>query len=209
MLSFVDRGKQIDIYQGTDHATVLAALQVASQKWGVVTVTGPAEFQVLCAALATWHGFRIQNLPAVPAITQQKRSLPEATGQKSPMSPYKAHRRDIVSKAGDKEPVAAQLYDRMRVTGHSHEAIAKELLEVVTPSRALENRSWTRYARRTADAAFSARGDREVTSHGEREASWRVLEGRAPYEETRKLRPHQQAEAVVGRFERKSSGLER
>ncbi len=76
-LSFADRGKQIDIYPSTDRAVVLAALQVASQKWGVLTVTGPTEFQFLCAELAREHGFRIQNLPVSPAIIQQERAVPE------------------------------------------------------------------------------------------------------------------------------------
>ncbi len=210
-LSFADRGKQIEIYQTTDRVAVLAALQVASQKWSVLTVTGPAQFQLLCAKLAREHGFRIQNLSAVPAMTREERFLPEATGQESPMSPYEAHRRDIVSKVDIKNPsrLDYMIAVRMRVTGHSQEAIAKELLEAGTPSRALESRDWTRYARRTADAVFSARGDRELTSHGERKASWRVLEGRPPHEETQKLGPHQQAEGVAGRVERKSSGLER
>ncbi len=91
VLSFVDRGKQIDIYQRTDRATVLAALQVASQKWGVVTVTGPAEFQVLCAELAREHGFRIQNLLAGSAAPQQERPLPDTTSQGRSLSPYEAH----------------------------------------------------------------------------------------------------------------------
>lgn len=103
-LSFVDRGKQIDIYQSTDRAAVLAALQVASQKWGTLIATGPAEFQLLCAELAREHGFHIQNLLAAPAMMQQERSLPGATSQSLPVSPYEAHRREIMAQVEIKNP---------------------------------------------------------------------------------------------------------
>ena len=39
--AFVDRGARIEVGQWYEWSVTLAALQVASQKWGAITVTGP------------------------------------------------------------------------------------------------------------------------------------------------------------------------
>ncbi len=87
-LSFADRGKRIDIYQASDQAAVLAALQLGSQKWGVLTITGPAEFQLLCAELAKEHGFCIQNIPLATQLPRASGLSHEVDGQSLPPTPY-------------------------------------------------------------------------------------------------------------------------
>ena len=187
MLSFVDRGKQIDIYQRTDRATVLAALQVASQKWGVVTVTGPAEFQVLCAELAREHGFRIQNLPVRAAITRQEKGAQASAGEASSPTPYEVHRQDISEnlKIRNRSRLDWMIAVRMRVTGHTLFTVTRELADHSGSGRAGESRDWELYAKRTAEAAFGARGDRESTYFADRRVTWTRLEGRAVEEELR------------------------
>ena len=44
-VSFVDRGKRINVFEWRDEDTTLAALQLASQKWGRITVNGSDEYK--------------------------------------------------------------------------------------------------------------------------------------------------------------------
>ena len=179
-LSFVDPGRQIDIYQSTDRAAVLAALQVASQKWGVLTVTGPSEFQVLCAELAQENGFRMQNLPVIHAVTQQERGAP-AWANHASSTPYEVHRRDILGKLKIQKPSQLDwmIAVRMRVTEDGQETIAQELHKHIGPERASEDQDWARYARRTAEEVFGPRGDQEVDRLQNRADSWLRLEGKS------------------------------
>ncbi len=60
-VSFVDRGQRIDVFDSKSRDSVLAALQLAAQKYGEFEITGDGEFRVLCAELAAQHGFNISN----------------------------------------------------------------------------------------------------------------------------------------------------
>lgn len=59
-VSFIDAGKKLDIYR-TDDSSTLAALQLASQKWGVLQINGSDAYKRRCAELAARHGIRINN----------------------------------------------------------------------------------------------------------------------------------------------------
>lgn len=59
--AFFDTGRRIAVDAWQDQTAVLAAMQLASEKWGEFTVYGPLEYQRLCARLAAEHGFRIKN----------------------------------------------------------------------------------------------------------------------------------------------------
>ena len=191
-LSFVDRGKQIYIYQSTDRAAVLAALQVASQKWGILTVTGPVEFQVLCAQLAREHRFRLENLPVISAGTQQEQAAPQPSDQTLPSSPYEVHRRDILGKVSAQNPSQLDwmIAVRMRATGYDQKEIMQELLRHVRSERISENRDWDRYAQRTAEAVFGPRGDQEVYRLQNRAESWLRLVGRSPSQQLARTVAH-------------------
>ncbi|MCP5197912.1 MAG: relaxase/mobilization nuclease domain-containing protein [Gammaproteobacteria bacterium] len=71
--AFVDRGREIVITNGKDPAGVLAALQLAAQKWGTFKVEGDAEYQGLCVRLAAQHGLRLGN-PALQDALRQAHS---------------------------------------------------------------------------------------------------------------------------------------
>ncbi|HXI19207.1 MAG TPA: TraI/MobA(P) family conjugative relaxase, partial [Chloroflexota bacterium] len=60
-VSFVDKGKSIDIHDWRNRGTTLAALQLSAEKWGSFTVTGNDEYKTMCAKLAAEHGFKISN----------------------------------------------------------------------------------------------------------------------------------------------------
>ena len=179
--SFADRGNRIDVYQTNDRAVVLAALQVASQKWAVLAITGPPEFQVLCAELAREHGFLIQNLAAPKVLNVVDIPAPEASKRVQGESVYDVHRRDILSKLSVKNPSQLDwmIAVRMRTTGHSKDAIADELRKHTEGTRSSEERDWARYSQRTVDAVFGPRGDREAGKLNARKAAWLNIEGQA------------------------------
>lgn len=58
--SFVDRGRKIDVLD-TQAESVLAAMQLASQKWGGLQINGDDGYKNLCVELAATHGFKILN----------------------------------------------------------------------------------------------------------------------------------------------------
>jgi hypothetical protein len=66
----------------------------------------------------------------------------------------------------------------MRVTGHDQLAITQALNENASKGREAENRNWTNYAERTAEAVFGPRGDRECVRSEQRAEAWARVEGR-------------------------------
>ena len=178
IISFADRGKRIDIYQTSDQAAVLAALQLGSHKWGVLTVAGSAEFQLLCVELANEYGFRIQTAYPAPQAIHTQEVACQANDRSSASTSYDLHRRDILDKVTVQNPSQLDwmISVRMRVTGHGQDAIANALLTHVGPERLLENRDWTLYAERTSEAVFGPRGDRESDRLRDRVDRWLALE---------------------------------
>jgi hypothetical protein len=58
---FIDYGKRIVFPAGHNERSVLAALQLASRKWGAVQINGSDEYKRLCVELAAKHGIRVAN----------------------------------------------------------------------------------------------------------------------------------------------------
>jgi hypothetical protein len=195
-VSFTDRGKRIDVWQAQDEAAVLAALQLGAQKWGTLTITGPDEFKQLCSQLAEQHGFKISNpelrreIVSGPSEGQPVPVIP--AGMPSPNIAYQLHKGDILNRIEVRN--ASQLdwmiAVRMRVTGHDQQAIAQALKENASQGREAENRNWTNYAERTAEAVFGPRGDRECARSEQRAEAWARVEGRDLTPE-REVRPSQ------------------
>jgi hypothetical protein len=67
---------------------------------------------------------------------------------------------------------------RMRVTGHDQQAVTQALKENASQGREAENRNWTNYAERTAEAVFGSRGNRECQRNEQRAEAWARVEGR-------------------------------
>jgi len=78
--AFVDRGGEIAIADGRDRPSVLAALQLAAQKWGAFQVEGDADYQALCVRLAAEHGLRLGNPELQGALRQARRALARPLG---------------------------------------------------------------------------------------------------------------------------------
>lgn len=74
-VAFTDRGKTIDIHTWRNPDSLLAALQLAAQKWGSFIVTGSDEYKEACVRLAAEHGFRIDNPELQDAIHAERERL--------------------------------------------------------------------------------------------------------------------------------------
>jgi hypothetical protein len=183
-ISFTDSGKRIDVWLMSDEASVLAALQLGAQKWGVLTITGPTEFKLLCVDLAAKHGIRITNPELQEAIAKSGRTLQPAPrtepGTPNPDSSYRLHKADVLNRIEIRNPSRLDwmIAVRMRVTGHDQQTIATVLRDCARSGRESENRDWSNYAERTAEAVFGPRGDREIAAHRSRAYSWAQVEGR-------------------------------
>jgi hypothetical protein len=70
---FVDYGRKILLDKNCDETAVLAALQLASQKWGTVQVSGTKEYIRLCTQVAAKHNLKIvtSNGAVNPAPQQE------------------------------------------------------------------------------------------------------------------------------------------
>jgi hypothetical protein len=67
---FIDYGRKILLSKKYDEKSVLAAIQLASQKWGAVNITGDEKYKALCLQAARKEGIRIfiggKEIPAMP-----------------------------------------------------------------------------------------------------------------------------------------------
>ncbi|MGA9129573.1 MAG: TraI/MobA(P) family conjugative relaxase [Terracidiphilus sp.] len=193
-VSFTDRGQRIDVWQQQDKAAVLAALQLGAQKWGTVTITGPAEFKQLSAQLAAQHGIRISNPELHPvAIHGPGERLPlpvMPAAAQTPSAAYRFHKADILNRIEVRNPSQLDwmIAVRMRVTGHDQQAIVQALQQNASKGREAENRNWANYAERTAEAVYGPRGDRECARSAQRADAWARVEGRTPGRE-RQVQP--------------------
>ncbi|WP_321947199.1 TraI/MobA(P) family conjugative relaxase [Paraburkholderia sp. J10-1] len=70
--AFVDKGREIDIHDWRDYDSLLAALQLAAQKWGSFRVIGNDEYKTMCVRLAAEHGFRVSNPELAERIRQER-----------------------------------------------------------------------------------------------------------------------------------------
>ena len=60
-IAFTDHGDKVQIAHWKDPEVVLAAMQLASQKWGSLTINGTDSYKALAIELAAEHGFKITN----------------------------------------------------------------------------------------------------------------------------------------------------
>ena len=80
-VSFVDKGKSIDIHDWRNRDSTLAALQLSAQKWGSFTVTGCDEYKTMCVKLAAEHGFKITNPELQESIQRERQRIQQERAQ--------------------------------------------------------------------------------------------------------------------------------
>ena len=80
--AFVDHGREIAISAWDDRAAVLAAMQLARQKFGEFRVFGHTDcpaYRRLCIEVAAEHGFKLANPELQDAIRQERERINAAT----------------------------------------------------------------------------------------------------------------------------------
>lgn len=90
-LAFTDIGNKIEVSLQRDPDAVLAALQLAAQKYGKLTLTGDAEFQQLCVELAARHGFSFQDEKLSSQVEQIRESWKKPVKFKGKSAPQPTH----------------------------------------------------------------------------------------------------------------------
>jgi hypothetical protein len=90
--AFVDKGREIDVYDWRNRDCILAALQLSAQKWGHFKISGNAEYQALCVQLAAEHGFKIGNPELQAGIENERQRQQAARAQASRETPVKSDR---------------------------------------------------------------------------------------------------------------------
>jgi hypothetical protein len=89
-LAFVDRGRQVDIFEQHDRATVLAALQLAAEKWGgKLQIKGDERYKQLCVELAVENRWdlvnpELQRALAAERARQARPTVPSPVGTREP-----------------------------------------------------------------------------------------------------------------------------
>lgn len=68
--AFMDTGKSIRVYSNDD-SSILAAMQLASQKWGTIQLSGTEEYKRKCLTLAVENGIKITN----PELQEEYKKL--------------------------------------------------------------------------------------------------------------------------------------
>lgn len=187
--SFVDKGRQIDIYDWRSRESVRAALQLSAQKWGTIQVWGSDEYKALCAEVAAEHGLRVINPELQPRIEQERQRLREARPVPEPverafgaveLAPSRAgaeplrESRGVEPEAG--ESLAAEAYRR-----HRRDVLQEPGAADVHPSR-VDARVAVRmrvhgFAQREIEAALrqnavGERGGRELEEYARRTARY-------------------------------------
>ena len=80
---FVDYGKLIVLSEKCDRAAILAALQLANQKWGSAVVDGTEEYKRACVELAIEHDLRIFNPDLARQVEEGRKSMTQRKGQEA------------------------------------------------------------------------------------------------------------------------------
>ena len=89
-VSFVDRGRQIDVHAWRDEAAALAAMQLGVQKWGKVRLTGNDDYKRMCVSLVVEHGIQVSN-PELQDMIAAERARRAKAREEARQAPQLTH----------------------------------------------------------------------------------------------------------------------
>ncbi|SOC81765.1 Relaxase/Mobilisation nuclease domain-containing protein [Ensifer adhaerens] len=137
-VAFTDHGDKVEISNWNDRETVLAAMQVASTKWGSLTINGTDRYKALAIELAAEHGFQITN--------------PEL------QSSLQAAREQFSSRREKAGIVAGTLAERQQDVQSDPQTIAEKPTanQAVLPSKPINDGTKARSAEQERDAMLAA-----------------------------------------------------
>ncbi len=181
--AFVDIGPRVDVLAETAEDAVVAAMQLATKKWGILHVNGTPEYKELCIRLAIKHGFRLSNPGFQQKIeagrqrsnhrswrainrVHQVRAFPAVQGNDPYVSIYRSHFDDIARRQLGKidlSRIDSMIAVRLRATNHSRSEIEEIIRKCAPMARSRpETRDWGAYASRAARYAFGVEGSKKI-----------------------------------------------
>ena len=137
-VAFTDHGDKLEISDWNDREIVLAAMQVASTKWGSLTINGTDRYKALAIELAAEHGFQITN----PELQSSLHAAREEFASRREKAGIAAGA--VKDKQPDVQPVS-----------QTNPEIPKAI-EVVLPSKTIDEGSKIRPTERERDAMLAA-----------------------------------------------------
>ena len=79
---FSDMGKRIVLNKrNLTEESVVAALQLANQKWGATEITGNAEYKELCISVAVKYGLKLANPDLMAEVERRRQALRPITAE--------------------------------------------------------------------------------------------------------------------------------
>lgn len=176
--AFIDYGRKIVVNDQFSGDSILAALQLANQKWGnKICIRGTDEYIKACVKIAKEYNLRIDNydVNATEERTEAKDTVHESqaraqqgSGSGDHNGAYWAHAKDILANMARVDKTGAEDYSRldamigirMRVTGHTRAQVCDAIetnapvlrQEKLSPEEFQEkysNHDWRSYAEET------------------------------------------------------------
>jgi hypothetical protein len=114
---FLDCGKRILLSKKCNQTTVLAVLQLASQKWGTIQLSGTEEYKQLCVKLAARYNFKIANAELQSAIEEERKRIADADEKRRAKAIGDGERAELFTRYAD--AVGAERF-RIVVTDFLH-----------------------------------------------------------------------------------------
>jgi hypothetical protein len=106
---FIDYGRKIVMAEKCGEDAILAALQLANQKWGGAVVNGSDEYKMQCVALAIRHNLKLSNPDLARLVEEGRKGMTQWQSQEA----MDIDRKDIFNRYA--EAVGAERY-RVTVT---------------------------------------------------------------------------------------------
>src|SRR5208283_3170387 len=127
-VAFVDRGKDIDVRDWSNTASINAALALASQKWETLSINGTDEYKEKAARLAADHGYKISN-PELQDRIKELRAEIEASRERNGEGESRADAKSAPSH----KPETVQDSDSRSATKLSESQLANRAIRAVMP----------------------------------------------------------------------------
>jgi hypothetical protein len=103
-VAFIDSGKEIDVRDWNNTASINAALALAAQKWDTLSVNGGDEYKEKAAQLAAEHGYKIANPELQDRIAELRRDRGEPAAARESEAPKHADDRSPSSQVHEAKP---------------------------------------------------------------------------------------------------------
>jgi hypothetical protein len=127
--SFIDMGKVIKVYRKDDNA-LLAALQLAQQKWGAVQIDGTDEYKRRCAEIAVKHGIKVVN-PELRAVGKTQLESPPEPVRMAPDEARKYRESWIAKTAAPRiERYGCEMTEKLKSLREAEKATVLSLEEI-------------------------------------------------------------------------------